>query len=192
MCNLLIIGAGGQGRVVAETAELEGRWENIMFLDDRIDVDFVLGHRIIGRMDEYEQLKDQYEYAIVCIGDNEKRLDLIKKILKVGYKVPVIVHPRAFVSKYSSVGEGSVILAGVVINTGAKIGMGCIININSCIDHDCVVGDGVHVCSGAVVRSMCRVGTGSYIGAGAVVKSGAVMGEKFVLNDGNVVSAVTE
>jgi len=187
MCDLLIIGAGGHGRVVAETAELEGRWENIMFLDDRIDVNFVLGHRIIGRMDEYEKFMDQYEYAIVCIGDSEKRMGLIKKILRVGYKIPVIIHPRAFVSKYCDIGDGSVILAGVVINTGANIGMGCIININGCVDHDCVVGDGVHVCSGAVVRSMCRVGMGSYIGAGAVVRSGVVLGERFVLKDGMVI-----
>ena len=187
MCDLLIIGAGGHGRVVAETAELEGQWGNIMFLDDRIDVDYVLGHRIIGRMDEYEKLKDQYEYAIVCIGDNEKRMELIENILKLGYKVPVIVHPKAFVSKYSDVGEGSVVLAGVVINTGAKIGRGCIININSCVDHDCVVGDGVHVCSGAVVRSMCRIGRLSYIGAGAVVKSGTILRDTYMLADGEVV-----
>jgi len=187
MSDLLIIGAGGHGRVVAETAELEGRWDKIMFLDDRIDVDMVLGHRIIGKMDEYEKLKDQYEYAIVCIGDNEKRLDLIKKILKVEYKVPVIIHPKASVSKYCEIGNGSVILAGVVINTGTKIGMGCIININSCVDHDCQIEDGTHVCSGAVVRSMCKIGKESYIGAGAVVRSGTALVEKFVLIDGMVI-----
>ncbi|MBU3178164.1 NeuD/PglB/VioB family sugar acetyltransferase [Clostridium estertheticum] len=187
MSDLLIIGAGGHGRVVLETAELEGRWDNINFLDDRTDVDIVLGHKIIGKMDDYKRLKDQYEYAIVCIGNNEKRLELIKEILKVGYKVPVIVHPRAFVSKYSDIGYGSVILAEVVINTGAKIGMGCIVNINSSVDHDCVVEDGAHVCSGAVVRSMCKVGGLSYIGAGAVVKSGTVLKEKFVLQDGTVI-----
>ncbi|MBX4264098.1 NeuD/PglB/VioB family sugar acetyltransferase [Clostridium estertheticum] len=187
MSDLLIIGAGGHGRVVLETAELEGRWDNIKFLDDRTDVDMVLGHRIIGKMDDYKRFSGKYEYAIVCIGDNEKRLELIKEILKVGYKVPVIIHPKAFVSKYSEIGNGSVILAGVVINTGARIGMGCIININSSVDHDCVVEYGVHVCSGAVVRSMCKVGKLSYVGAGAVVKSGVVLKEKFVLNDGMLI-----
>ncbi|MBU3172983.1 NeuD/PglB/VioB family sugar acetyltransferase [Clostridium estertheticum] len=187
MSDLLIIGAGGHGRVVLETAELEGRWDNINFLDDRTDVDMVLNHKIIGKMDDYEKFSGKYEYAIVCIGNNEKRLKLIKEILKVGYKVPVIIHPKAFVSKYSDIGYGSVILAGVVINTGAKVGMGCIININSSVDHDCVVEYGVHICSGAVVRSMCKVGKLSYVGAGAVVKSGVVLKEKFVLNDGMLI-----
>jgi sugar O-acyltransferase (sialic acid O-acetyltransferase NeuD family) len=187
MGDLLIIGAGGHGRVVAETAEIEGCWGNIMFLDDRIDADTVLGHRIIGKLNEYERFADKYEYAIVCIGDNEKRIGLIEKLLKVGYKVPVVIHPKASVSKYSDIGDGSVILAGAVINTNASIGTGCIININSCVDHDCIVYDGVHVCSGAVVRSGCRIGRLSYIGAGALVKSGTVLQEKFVLQDGMVI-----
>ncbi|MBZ9616145.1 NeuD/PglB/VioB family sugar acetyltransferase [Clostridium estertheticum] len=187
MSDLLIIGAGGHGRVVLETAELEGKWDNIKFLDDKTDVDMVLDHKIIGKMDDYKRFSGKYEYAIVCIGDNEKRLKLIKDILKVGYKVPVIIHHKAFVSEYSEVGNGSVILAGVVINTGAKVGMGCIININSSVDHDCVVGDGTHVCSGAVVRSMCRIGRLSYVGAGAVVKSGTVLKDKYILADGEVV-----
>ena len=186
MSDLLILGAGGHGRVVSETAELEGRWERIVFLDDRRDVDVVLGHRIIGKINEYVRFADEYEYAIVCIGDNDKRMDLIEKLLKVGYKVTVSIHPKAVVSKYCEIGEGSVILAGAVINTSARIGRGCIININSCIDHDCIVSDGVHVCSGAVVRSGCSIGELSYIGAGTCVISGTVLQEKFLLKDGMV------
>lgn len=187
MADLLIIGAGGHGRVVAETAELVGQWENIMFLDDRVDANMVLNYRVIGKINEYERFADKCEYAIVCIGDNEKRLELIEKILKVGYKVPVFIHPKASVSKYCSIQEGSVILSGAVINTNVSIGTGCIININSSVDHDCSVEDGVHVCSGAVVRSGCRIGRLSYIGAGACVKSGTVLQEKFQLHEGMVI-----
>lgn len=187
MENLLIIGAGGHGRVVLETAELEGIWDNIGFLDDRVDVNMVLGHNIIGKMDDYKKFADQYESAIVCIGNNEKRLELIKDILKMGYKVPAIIHPKSSISKYCDIGYGSVILAGAVINTGTKIGRGCIININSCVDHDCQINDGTHVCSGAVVRSMCKIGGLSYIGAGAVVKSETILKEKSVLKDGMVI-----
>jgi len=181
MGNLLIIGAGGHGRVVAETAELMGSWENIGFLDDRIDIDMVLNHRIIGKVNDYKRFVDQYKYAVICIGDNEKRLELIEKILKAGYKVPVIIHPKASVSKYTSIEEGTVILAGAVVNTNASIGKGCIVNINSCVDHDSTLEDGVHVCSGAVIRSMCKIGRLSYIGAGACVKTGSVLQDGFVL-----------
>lgn len=185
MGGLLIIGAGGYGKVVAETAELEGKWDDIAFLDDKGDT--VLSYRIIGKSNEYERFKVEYEHAIVCLGDNEKRMYLIHMILKAGYKVPVIIHPKAWVSKYSDIGAGCVILAGSVINTGTKIGRGCIVNINSCIDHDCTVSDGVHVCSGAVVRSMCNIGSLSYIGAGSTVKSGSILQNKYVLGDGEVI-----
>lgn len=187
MSKLIIIGAGGHGRVVAETAELEGRWDDIAFLDDRNDTDTVLGHKIIGKLNEYARFAGKYDYAIVSLGDNEKRMDLIQKLLKAGYKVPVIIHPKATVSKYSEIKDGSVILAGAVVNTGVSIGRGCIININSCIDHDCAIYDGAHVCSGAVVRSMCRIGKLSYIGAGSCVRTGSKLGDKFILPDGEVI-----
>jgi sugar O-acyltransferase (sialic acid O-acetyltransferase NeuD family) len=185
--NLLILGAGGHGRVVAEAAELQGLWKNIVFLDDREDTETVLNHRIIGKLEEFERFAHQYQYAIVAIGDNEKRLELIEKLIKSGYEIPVIIHPKSWVSNYSLIGEGSVILAGAVVNTNTTLGKGCIININSCIDHDCTVEDGVHVCSGTVVRSLCRIGKLSYIGAGSCVKSGTVFKEKFVLQDGMVI-----
>lgn len=187
MENLLIIGAGGHGRVVAEAAEQCEEWDAIAFLDDRIDVDKILNHRIIGKLSEYERFTDKCKDAIVCIGDNEKRLDLIEKILKSGYKVPVIIHPKAAVSKYSDIEEGSVVLAGAVINTGASVGRGCIINIGSLVDHDCILQDGVHVCSGAVVRSGCGIGRLGYIGAGGCVRAGTVLEEGFVLQDGMVI-----
>jgi sugar O-acyltransferase (sialic acid O-acetyltransferase NeuD family) len=187
MGALLIIGAGGHGKVVAEAAELDGRFENIMFLDDRIDAVRVLGHVIIGKLQEYEKFAKQYEYAIVCIGVNEKRVEITQKLLKAGYKVPVIIHPKASVSKYSDIGDGSVILAGAVVNTNANIGMACIININSSVDHESIIGDGVHICSGAVVRSGCRVGELSCIGAGAVVNSGIILKEKSMVQSGMVI-----
>lgn len=187
MGDLLIIGAGGHGRVVAEAAEQCEEWDTIAFLDDRVDVDMVLGHRIIGKMNEYAKFVGKYEHAMACIGDNEKRLDLIRKILKVGYKVPVIIHPKAAVSKYCNIEQGTVVLAGAVVNTDASIAMGCIINISSCIDHDCIISDGVHICSGAVVRSGCRIGKLSYIGARALVKPGVILQEKYILQDGMVI-----
>ena len=187
MGDLLIVGAGGHGRVVAEAAELMGQWENIMFLDDRTDVDRVLNHKIIGKLNDYEKFTKKCENVIVCIGDNQKRLDLIEKILNIGYEIPVIIHPKASVSKYSAIGQGSVILAGAVVNTGASIGKGCIININSCVDHDSTLQDGVHIVSSAIVRSMVKIGRLSTIRAGACVKAGTVLGDKTVICQGEVV-----
>jgi len=186
MANLLILGAGGHGRVVAEAAEIGGVWDIISFLDDRTDIASVLKFDIAGKLHDYANFIDKFEYAFVAIGANEKRLQWIDKLLNIGFKVPTIVHPRANVSKYSTIGEGTAVLAGAVVNTNSRVGKGCILNINSCVDHDCEISDGVHISSGAVVRSMVRIGKLSNIGAASCVKAGACLGENFFLPEGKV------
>ncbi|GAB6168232.1 acetyltransferase [Clostridium carnis] len=186
MENLLILGAGGHGKVVAEAAELEMKYNKISFLDDREYINNICNFQIIGKINEYNKLLNSYKYAFVAIGNNEKRLELIDKLIKVGFKVPIIIHPKASVSKYSNIALGSIILANAVVNVNTTIGKGCIININSTIDHDCKISDGVHISSGAVVRSMVKVGELSTVGAAACVKSGSVLKEKYFLKEGYV------
>ncbi|BBB90128.1 MAG TPA: acetyltransferase [Methylomusa anaerophila] len=186
MSNLLIIGAGGHGKVVAEAAEFQGKWTKIAFLDDRTDITHVFNFGIFGKLNDYVNFVAEFEFAFVAIGDNEKRLLWIDKLLDTGYKIPAVIHPGAYVSKYGLIGEGTVVLPGAVVNTNSRIGKGCIININACIDHDCEIGNGVHISSGAVVRSMSTVGRLSYIGAGSCVKTGACLAERFILPDGKI------
>ncbi|WP_171011381.1 NeuD/PglB/VioB family sugar acetyltransferase [Haloimpatiens lingqiaonensis] len=187
MCRLLILGAGGHGRVVAEAAELEGKWEEIAFLDDREDIKSIYNFPIVGKMKDYSNLLDEYKYAFVAIGNNPKRLELIDNLKGEGFNIPNIIHPRAIVSKYSKLDLGTVVLAGAIVNTGASIGRGCIININATVDHDSEIGSGVHIGSGAVVRSMAKVGKLSTIGAAACVKSATVLKDKFILQEGSVI-----
>ena len=184
MENLLILGAGSHGKVVAEAAELEGKWDKISFLDDREDIKSICNFQIIGKINNYNNLINEYKYAFVAIGNNEKRLEFIGKLIDAGFNVPNIIHPRAFVSKYSKIDSGSVVLAGAIVNVNTTIEKGCIININSSVDHDCEISSGVHISSGAVVRSMVKVGRLSIIGAGACIKSGTTLKEKHVLSEG--------
>jgi sugar O-acyltransferase (sialic acid O-acetyltransferase NeuD family) len=186
MRNIIILGAGGHGRVVAEAAEQEGIWDRIAFLDDRTDVLKVLGLDIVGKFDDYINLIDEFQFAVAAVGDNARRVHWLDKLKDAGYSTPVILHPKSYVSKYSTVGEGTVILAGAVINTNCRIGRACIININSCVDHDCEIGDGVHISSGAVVRSISKIDRLSGIGAASCVKSGSCIGQGFLLPDGSI------
>lgn len=185
MKNLLILGAGGHGRVVAETAELEGRWDKIAFLDDREDIKQIYNFDIIGKIEEMYKFANEYKYAFVAIGNNEKRIELISKLMNFGFMVPSIISPKSFVSKYSSIGEGTVILPGAVVNTGTSLGKGCIVNVNVCVDHDCEIEDGVHISSGAVVRSMCTIGRLAFIGAGSLVSEGSRVKELSRVEDGS-------
>lgn len=184
MEKLLILGAGGHGRVVLETAELQREYDEIAFLDDSYEENLVNKLNIIGKIKDYKSLLHKYKNAFVAIGNNEKRVELIEELLDFGYEVPVLIHPRAYLSSFSKVGKGTVLLAGSVVNVNTIIGLGNIININSSVDHDCILEEGCHVCSGAVVRSVVKLKKMTLVGAGAVIESGQLIRNKSTILDG--------
>lgn len=184
MKRLLILGAGGHGGVVLETAELQREYDEIAFLDDLYEENLVSKLNVIGKIKDYKSLLYKYKNAFVAIGNNEKRVELIKELLDFGYEVPVLIHPRAYLSSLSKVGKGTVLLAGSVVNVNTKIGLGNIININSSVDHDCILEDGCHVCSGAVVRSMVKLGKMTLVGAGTVIEAEQVLKKQSINLDG--------
>ena len=186
MENLLIIGAGGHGKVVAEAAKLEGKYNKISFLDDG-NLKSVLDYPVIGCINDYKTLKEEYKYAFVAIGNNKVRLNLIKNLINEGYIVPKIFHPKSVISEYSNIGVGTVVLSGAVINVDTKIGNGCILNINSTLDHDSIIEDGCHISSGAVIRSMVKVKRLSTIKANACVTQGKIIEEEIIINAGETI-----
>lgn len=184
--NLLIIGAGGHGKVVAEVAELEGRWTQIAFLDDNEGLTQVLGYPILGRINDYNNYSGEYKSAVVAIGNNKARMRWHQQLKEFGYHMPSIIHPRAFVSNSVKLGEGCVVLAGAVVSTDSEIGDCCIININASIDHDNMIESGVHISAGAVVKSSCKIGKMVNIGSNAMVKRSSVIEEQYDLAEGLV------
>lgn len=170
MKNLLILGAGGHGHVVAETARAmwdpEGNpvYDKIDFLDD-------LKPEAIGKLNEMPLLKKEYQEVFPAVGNYRKRLEMYAKAKRFGFLIPVLIHPEAYVSPSASVGEGTVILPKAVVHTGATIGKACILSIGSLTDHDCVLEDGVHLDCGAIVK-------GSWIPEGAKVPCGKVIGSQ--------------
>ena len=143
MKSLLIIGEGGHGSVVAETAAACG-YEKIDFLDDS-------SPGAVGKTDQLEELAKPYDGVVVSIGNGEVRRELIHRILHAGASLVSLIHPQAYVSPSASVGNGSIILPGAIVHSNAIIGSGCIISIGALIDHDAVVEDLSHINTGAIV-----------------------------------------
>ena len=160
MKSLLIIGAGGHGQVVAECAEACG-YEKIDFLDDN-------NPDTVGGIDQLEEVVDKYNGVIVSIGNNEIRRELVTRLQIINAPLPVLIHPRAFVSPTTTIGSGSIVLPGAVIHTNANIGIGCIISIGALIDHDAVVEDFSHINTGAIVEAGKRAG--GKVEAGKVIR----------------------
>lgn len=159
--NLLILGAGGHGRVVKETAEAIGSFNKIDFLDDNSKI-------AIGACNDYKKYISQYSYAFVAFGNHDLRMKWMNALLQVGFKIPTLIHPTAYISPSASIGEGSFVGPGAILNTSVVVDKGCIIGIGALIDHDSIVSEYCHINTGAIVKS------GSIIHSFIKVDSGIV------------------
>lgn len=184
---LALLGFGGHGKVVADAA-LEAGWDLIRFYDDaprngHLETGWVFG----GSTQSMVEQKNDLSGVFVSVGANKSRLQLLDAISSVGIPLVSVIHPKATISRFVSIGEGSVVCAGAIVNVHSKIGHGVIINTGATVDHDCVLGDGVHVSPGAHLAGSVHVGKRSWIGIGAVIKQGIVIGDDCIIGAGAVV-----
>jgi sugar O-acyltransferase (sialic acid O-acetyltransferase NeuD family) len=187
MTRLAVLGASGHGKVVAEAAQLGG-WTNILFFDDVWPKRTQNGPwSIEGAVEAMLSTADSFDGTIVAIGDCRARFDRFHALEKAGARAATVVHPRACLSAYARLGEGSVMLAGAMVNIDASIGRACIVNTGATIDHDCVLGTAVHVAPGAHLSGGVTVGDRSWIGVGACVRQGFRIGADVMVGAGSVV-----
>ena len=188
--NVLLLGAGGHGQVVADVIRAqEAAGEDIRFLgycDDRADtLRDGLGKEMLGTLADSGTI--QHDALIVTIGDNSVRNRIFDQANIRGARIAIAKHPSAIVAPDARVHEGSMICAGVVINTQAVIGANSIINTAASVDHHCRIGDHVHVAPGVRLGGDVDVGEGALIGIGAVVLPGKKIGAWAVVGAGAVV-----
>lgn len=168
--KLLIIGASGHGKVVADIALKMKKWQSIAFLDDNEKINSSLGMDVIGKTREAFRRINEYE-IFVGIGNNSIRAKIQEKLEVAGARIPTLVHPSAVIGKQVELKSGTVVTAGVVINSCTRIGKGCIINTGATIDHDNLIEDYVHISPGAHLAGTVRVGHCSWLGIGSIVSN---------------------
>lgn len=166
MKKLLILGAGGYGKTVADLARQLGCYRKVAFLDDGRS-----GAGILGRCEEYAMFCDEHTEVYPAFGGNDVRMDWIDRLRSEDIAVPTLVHSAAYVSPTATLGVGVVILPKAVVNTGTEVADGCIINIGALVDHDCVLEAGVHIAPGAIVKAENRIAAGTKIESGEVIQN---------------------
>lgn len=165
MKSLLILGAGGFGHMIQETALMLG-YEKTAFLDDAVkETD------VVGKCCDYESFLKEYDTAVAALGDNNMRLYWTEKLMEAGYQVPAIIHPSAVVSPSAVIGNGSFIMQNAVINTHTTVEHGVLINSGAVVDHDSFIGRGAHIGLGSVVKSNCKIAPKQKVEAGEVIFS---------------------
>lgn len=170
--RLILLGAGGQGRVAADVARCMDCYREICFLDDSLQEEQVsFPYRILGRFSDRGAYREDADF-LVAIGQNDVRERLQEQLTAEGVPLATLIHPRAVVAERVTIGEGSVIAAGAVIGPDAALGRGVILNTCASVDHDCRIGDFCHISVGAHLAGMVSVGVRSLLGVGVAVRPG--------------------
>jgi sugar O-acyltransferase (sialic acid O-acetyltransferase NeuD family) len=187
MKRLAILGASGHGKVVADIAECCG-WKNVVFFDDAFPEKSELEDwSVIGNTQDFLCSMTDFDGCIVAIGNNVIRLDKTSFLLSSGAPIISLIHPSAIVSKYSSIGLGSVVMPNAVINSFSKVGLACIVNTSATIDHDCELMDAIHVSPGANLAGAVKVKECTWIGIGASINQCLSIGKNVMIGAGSVV-----
>ncbi|WP_417663648.1 hypothetical protein [Pseudidiomarina donghaiensis] len=164
--RLLIVGAGGYGRTVAEAALLCG-WDSIAFVDDGFPAVSWSGHYdVLGGSSTIARFASEFDAAVCAVGNNQVRKSMTELIEGAGLSLVSIIHPRAYVSTDALVGAGTTIMAGAVVGPYARIGKGCILNANATADHDSEMADYAHLGVGVAIAGTACLGEGAWLQAG--------------------------
>ncbi len=174
MEKLLLLGAGGHCKSIIDVIEQEGRFEIVGIIDNGLEVGSrVLDYKIIGNDADLANLRKEYKYAFIAVGQIKSavvRKKLFKRLKELNYTLPTIISPLAYVSKYVKIDEGTVVMHHALINTDAKIGKNCIINTKALIEHDVTIEDNCHISTGAIVNGGVVVNEETFYGSNATSK----------------------
>ena len=189
--KLVVWGASSHAMVVADVIRLQGHYEIVGFLDsinpERVGTEFC-GASILGGEEQLDVLLQQgIAYLIVGIGSGRTRLRLADLVFSKGYKLATAIHPRASVATEVTIGAGTVILAGAVINPGAKLGENVLVLTCASVEHECEIEDGVTISGGVQLGGRVTVERAATVEIGATVARGIRIGQESVVGAGAVV-----
>jgi sugar O-acyltransferase (sialic acid O-acetyltransferase NeuD family) len=171
--KLILIGGGGHCKSCIDVIEQENKFIIAGIVDINTSISELLGYPLLGHDDDLANLKLNYDYALITIGQIKTpaiRIRLLDYAKSLGFKLPAIISPRAYVSKHAKIGNGTIVMHDALINAGAIVGDNCIINTKSLIEHDAVIENNCHISTGAIVNGGAIVKQGCFLGSNAVTK----------------------
>jgi sugar O-acyltransferase (sialic acid O-acetyltransferase NeuD family) len=180
--QIILVGGGGHCVSCIDIIEQDGKFEIAGIVDANNSRNQVLGYPVLGCDNDLPILRKSYQHALVTIGQIKSpvtRIKLYEQLTLLGFNLPIIISPRAYVSKHSVIGDGSIIMHDALINAQAEIGNNCIINTKALIEHDSTIGSHCHISTGAIINGGVTVGHGVFVGSNAVVRQSVQINEYF-------------
>ena len=186
--SIILLGAGGHAHSCIDVIEQEGKYhiEGLVGMQREIHTQH-FGYAVIATDAELPQLAKEYQYVAITVGQidsPDKRISLFQQAIEMGFILPKIISPTAHASVHASIGSGTIVMHGAIVNAGARVGKNCIINTRALIEHDTVVEDHCHISTGSILNGSVRIGSGSFVGSGCVIKDGITLGERCVIGTG--------
>jgi len=177
MEDIILIGGGGHCRSVIDVIESENKFLIRGIVDQKEFINKkILDYPFIGTSDDLSAIFRDFKNAFITVGqirDPMPRINIFNQLKEIGYFLPTITSPRAYISKSSNIAEGSIIMHDALINSTVSIGRNCIINTKALIEHDSIVEDFCHISTGAIINGGVTVGEKTFFGSGAVSREGA-------------------
>ena len=188
--NLVLIGGGGHCISVIDIIEHENKFNILGILDSNTRENNILGYKILGGDNLIPKLVNENTYFLITVGQI-KSFSIRKKIAKIlienNAKLATLISTLAYVSKHATIGEGSIIMNGAVVNAMSTIGKNCIINTKSNIEHGVSIGDFCHISTSAVVNGDSIIGKGSFIGSNATISNNISVKENSIISAGKFI-----
>ena len=189
MKPLILIGGGGHCKSVLEAAESAGcQILGVLDMPEEVGKE-ILSTKVIGIDDDIPAYVDKAEFVITVgfIKNPATRIKLYHKVKDAGGKLATIIASTAYVSKYATIGEGTVVMHQAFVNAGAKVGNNVILNTFTNIEHDAVIGNQCHISTGTMVNGDCKVGNNCFIGSQSVLANGITIGDDIIVGAGSLV-----
>lgn len=189
--KLILIGGGGHCKACIDVIEQTEQYEIVGILDlaELVDTS-VLSYKIVGTDQEivkYVKLGYSFLITVGQIKSAVLREKLFNQLIEARANIATIIAPSAYVSKYSKMGVGTIVMHHAIINAGVTIGKNCILNNKCDIEHDTVIGNHTHISTGAIVNGDCKIGDGAFIGSSATIANQLTIDDEVVVGAGAVV-----
>jgi sugar O-acyltransferase (sialic acid O-acetyltransferase NeuD family) len=195
--SILLIGGGGHCRSCIDVIEAEGKYRIAGIVNQSGGSrEPILDYEILGDDEDLPELLKKYPNTMITVGQIKSadlRLRLFEQVRRLGFILPTIISPLAYVSKNASLGDGTIVMHDALVNTGAKIGNNCILNTKSLVEHDAIVEDHCHISTSSVVNGGTIIREKTFIGSNTITKEYITVGKTSVIGGGlRVVSDVPE
>ena len=186
--GLILIGAGGHAHACIDVIELDGGYQiaGLIGMQDEMNGHH-LGYTVIGTDTYLPELAKTIPFALITLGQiktSAHRTLLYQQVVSLGFQLPTIIAPSAYVSRHATLGAGTIVMHGAIVNAGASVGKNCIINTRVLLEHDATVADHCHISTGAIINGNTVIGTGSFVGSGSIIKEGVSLGQNCLVGMG--------